>query len=154
MSATGATNQLIGGCPCGCEQVGTKLTVFGHLKGCHCSTCIGRRNQRKGKAAQAKTHRALGGTGFTPSNEESGRPYLVEVSVLPEVKTGQQIPANWARFISSDWFRRALAQSAKSAPFGTGTVPAVVIDGVWLIADLRNHREKLAEATAPTEKGE
>lgn len=126
-------------CPCGCTATGSKLSFkTGHVaRTCLCRPCIGSRNQRKGKRGQARTHRALGGTGFTPSNEESGRPYTIEVSVLPEVKTGQQIPASWDRFVTSEWFRRALSQSQRSAPFGTSVLPAVVIRGDWCIVDIR-----------------
>lgn len=127
-------------CPCGIEGcTGSKLSFrTGHVaRVCACASCRGLRNQRKGKRGQARTHRALGGTGFTPSNEESGRPYTIEVSVLPEVKTGQQIPASWDRFAASEWFRRALSQSERSVPFGTGVLPAVVIRGDWCIVDIR-----------------
>jgi hypothetical protein len=124
-------------CPCGCSATGSKLSFkTGHVaRTCLCRPCIGTRNQRKGKRGQAKAHRALGGTGFTPSNEESGRPYLL--LVLPEVKAGAQIPASWDRFTETEWFRRALSQSSRAVPFGSGALPAVVIRGDWLVADLR-----------------
>jgi hypothetical protein len=85
-------------------------------------------------------HRALGGQGFTPSNEESARPYTVEVSVMPESKAGAQIPKSFDSFLSTDWFRRALSQSERSAPFGAGVLPSVVLRGRWLIVDLKPKR--------------
>jgi hypothetical protein len=126
-------------CPCGCGATASRLSVkTGHVRGtCKCRPCIGSRNQRKGKRGQAKTHRALGGTSFTPHHEESGRPYTIEVSVLPEVKTGAQIPASWAKFIATDWWRRAYSQSERGAPIGTGVLPAVVLEGRWCIVDLK-----------------
>lgn len=129
-------------CPCGCGVDGLKLSVkTGHVaRDCACRPCIGRRNQQKGKRAQAKTHRALGGTGFTPSNEESARPYQVEVTVMPEVKHGQQVPANFDRFIESEWFRRALDQSSRAVPTGSGALPCVVIRGQWAVIDIRGRR--------------
>lgn len=126
-------------CPCGCGVSGLKLQVRndGHLVGCECPVCRGRRNRRKGQAAQRKSHQRLGGVGWTPTNEEWGRPYIVEVAILPEVKTGQQIPASFDRFVSSEWFRRALAQSQRSAPAGSGVLPAVVVRGDWCLVDIR-----------------
>lgn len=124
-------------CPCGCGVEALKLTKFGHVVGCSCRSCIGRRNRSKGQRAQAKAHRALGGTGFTPTNEESARPYQVEVTVFPEVKTGQQIPATWDRFIETDWFRRALEQSTRAVPAGSGALPCVVLRGDFAVIDIR-----------------
>ena len=126
-------------CPCGCGETGSKLSFkTGHVaRSCKCAPCRGRRNQAKGKRGQAKTHKRLGGTSWTPTHEESGRPYTIEVSVLPEVKTGQQIPVSWSKFVSTEWFRRAYEQSERAVPFGTGVVPAVVLEGRWLIADLK-----------------
>jgi len=129
-------------CPCpdmNCMETGTKLShKTGHLvRVCRCSSCRGGRNQRKGKRAQATTHRRLGGTSWTPSNEESARPYQVEVTVMPEVKTGEQIPASWEKFVKTDWFRRALDQSARAIPVGSGARPCVVIRGQFAIVDIR-----------------
>lgn len=116
---------------------GTKLTKYGHVVGCKCRSCTGRRNKRKGHAAQAKMHRALGGTGFTPHDEESARPYTVEVTVMPEVKTGLQIPASFDKFVGTEWFRRALEQATRAVPVGSGACPGVVIRGDWVILDIR-----------------
>lgn len=129
-------------CPCGCGATGSKLGLkTGHVAGaCLCRPCIGARSQRKGKAGQAKMHRALGGEGFTPSNEESARPYIVEVTVMPESKAGEQVPELWHKFRRTEWFRRALAQSERAVPTGSGVVPALVIDGSFLIADIRGRR--------------
>ena len=129
--------QELGPCPCGCLIQGTKVTRAGHLRDCTCHSCIGRRNKRKGQKAQAKMHRRLGGEGFTPSHEEAARPYTVEVTVMPESKTGSQVPASFDKFIGTEWFRRALDQSTRAVPVGTGVRPAVVIRGQWVIVDIR-----------------
>ena len=120
-----------------CKQEGTKLTRYGHLVGCTCRPCLGRRNKRKGQKAQAKMHKRLGGTGFTPSHEEAARPYTVEVTVMPESKTGSQVPTSFDKFITTEWFRRALDQSTRAVPVGTGVRPAVVIRGQWAVVDIR-----------------
>lgn len=131
-------------CPCGCGVEGLKLltrllpgeTEY-HIVKCNCARHRGKRNQKKGQAAQATMHRALGGTGFTPHHEESARPYTVEVLVKPESKTGATIPKSWLSFSSSVWFRHALYQSERAVPYGTAVLPGLVIDGRWLIADLK-----------------
>lgn len=135
-----AVIQDLGPCPCKsprCDVVGTKLTRFGYLVGCKGPEAQGRRNRRKGQRGQARMHRRLGGEGFTPSNEESARPYTVEVAVMPESKTGSQIPASWDKFVATDWFRRALSQSERAAPVGSGVLPAVVLRGDFVIVDIR-----------------
>ena len=80
-------------------------------------------------------HKALGGSGPTPSNEEAARPY--PVLVMPESKHGRLVPASFHKFLATEWFRRALNQAERGAPIGSGVKPAVVIDGRWLIVDLR-----------------
>lgn len=131
-------------CPCGIEGcVGFKLSVkTGHvIRDCKCRPCIGSRNQKKGRRAQQITHKRLGGESkFSPSNEEAGRPYVIEVTVMPEVKAGQQVPAAWHRFTETDWFRRALDQSTRAVPAGSGALPAVVLDAAFVIVDIRGKR--------------
>lgn len=126
-------------CPCGCGERGLKLQLRhdGHLVGCSCPSCRGRRNQKKGKAGQAKMHRNLGGSGWTPSQEESARPYHVECVLMPEGKTGKQVPKSWDDFVTTEWFRHALNQSQRAVPFGSGALPCVVIRGDWAVVDIR-----------------
>ena len=138
-------------CPCGCGVEGLKLTAVltrgpfagqQHVKGCRCRSHIAKRNRKGGQRGQHDMHRDLGGIGFTPSNEESGRGYDVSVlateggtlttdaavqvvSVHPEAKTGQQVPASLVKFLTTDWYRRALGQSQRGLPFGSGARPAV-----------------------------
>jgi len=128
-------------CRCGCGVVNLKMQLkTGHVVGCACPSCRGRRNRRKGQAGQAKTHRRLGGQGFTPSNEESARPYVVEVAIMPEAKTGEQIPTSWDKFAATEWFRRALSQSARACPFGSNVLPAVSLRGDFVIVDIRGKK--------------
>jgi hypothetical protein len=81
-------------------------------------------------------HTNLGGSGKPGWHEERARPYTIEVEVMPESKTGAQVPAAFHKFTDSRWFKGALYQSAMAVPVGSGVVPAVVIDGRWLIADI------------------
>lgn len=130
--------QSPGPCPCKhdqCKQWGSKIAkVSGHLKGCTCASCRGRQNRQKGQRAQRKTHQALDGQGFTPTHEESGLFY--DLTVRPEVKTGQQVPQSFRKFLTLDWTRRAFSQSSRSIPAGVDARACISIDGRWLIVDL------------------
>jgi hypothetical protein len=59
---------------------------------------------------------------------------------MPEVKTGQQVPASFDKFISTEWFRRALSQSARAVPFGSGALPCVVLRGDFAVVDIRRKK--------------
>jgi hypothetical protein len=131
-------------CVCGCGVIGWKTTKplagglsmgEAHVVGCSCRHHTGKRNRKKGQAAQAKAHRALGGQGFTPTHEESGLYY--DLTVRPEVKTGQQIPASFRKFIGLDWTRRALSQSERAIAVGIDARASICIDGRWLVVDLK-----------------
>jgi hypothetical protein len=130
-------------CPCGCEEIHQKLKRNGHVVGCRCRSCIGTRNRRKGHAAQAKGHRALGGVGFTPTNEESTGGYPIRVQV--EHKTGYG--ANRVRFdqfIETAFFKEALKQAKKALRVGDGAMPGVMLDGRWLIVDTKRNKDGAA----------
>lgn len=138
-------------CPCGCGMEGLKLVAplkrgpragERHVKGCRCRSHISKRNRASGQRGQHDMHVALGGTGFTPSHEESGRGYPIQVvateggggptedavrelKVHPEAKRGGQVPASLKTFLATDWYRRALHQSTASLPVGSQAKPAV-----------------------------
>jgi hypothetical protein len=122
-------------CPCGCGVVGWKLRKNGHVVGCKCRSCIGGRNRKSGQAAQAKGHRALGGVGFTPTNEETHGGYDIRVQV--EHKSGGQVPQSFRKFLTLDWTRRAFGQAERAVRVGDGSHPAVMIDGRWLVVDCK-----------------
>ena len=130
--------QPLGPCPCqSCDRVGTKIAkVSGHLVGCRCPSCRGRQSRSKGQRAQRRTHQALDGQGFTPTHEESGLFY--DLTVRPEVKTGQQVPASFRKFIALEWTRRALSKSSRSIPAGVDARACLAIDGRWLVIDLKD----------------
>jgi hypothetical protein len=87
-------------------------------------------------------HKRLGGEGFTPTNEESARPYHVECLVMPESKVGGQVPASFDKFINTEWFRRAMSQSERAVPFGSGALPCVVLRGQFAVVDIRPPRKR------------
>lgn len=122
--------QELGPCPCDseapvCTIFGTKLTRFGHLVGCTCRACLGRRSKRKGQKGNARAHRNLGGVGPT-INDDLFYAYSLNHSV--EVKTGAQIPASFRRFAESEWTRHGFRQAAKKMPVGTDALPTLYIE--------------------------
>jgi len=138
-------------CPCGSGVEALKLSAVlkrgphegeRHVVGCKCRSHISKRSRKSGQHAQATMHRDLGGTGFTPTHEESGRGYPIQVVVTeggteqvedevrelkvhPESKQGGQVPASLTKFLGTEWYRRSLQQSTKSLPVGSGAKPAV-----------------------------
>jgi hypothetical protein len=144
-----AVYQELGPCVCGdtaCAQVGTKLSKAldaqtpQHLVGCRCSRHRGKRNRRKGQASQAKGHRALGGQGFTPGNEESVGGYPIVVQV--EHKHGYKGSTTMLyKFIATEFFRRALSQAQRARRVGDGSMPAVMFDGRWLLVDCKRNQD-------------
>jgi hypothetical protein len=89
-------------------------------------------------------HRALGGQGPTPSNEEAARGYDVSVRVIPEAKVGDQVSRWLLKALNTDWFRRALRQSERAAPIGYH--PAVFFQAPgdqtgWLIVRLSGEQQ-------------
>jgi hypothetical protein len=132
-------------CPCGCGVIHQKLKRNNHVIGCKCRPCLGTRNRAKGQRAQAKGHRALGGVGFTPGNEESVGGYDVRLQV--EWKTGAQIPASFTKFVGLDWTRRALSQANRARRVGDGSMPAVglIIGGkTYLVVEANRDMDGVA----------
>lgn len=106
-----------------------------------CRECQARRNRRKGRAAHVRAHRLLRTEDMPelpPIHEERAGAYTV--LVRPEVKAGAQIPASFAKFVATDWFRRALRQSERAVPVGSGARPALFLDlgrkGRWLVVPM------------------
>ena len=121
-----AATQDPGPCPClTCYQMGTKLTKYGHLVGCTCRSCLGRRNKRKGYKAEARGHKRLGGLGGTV-RDDLFHAYSLNHSV--EVKTGAQIPKTFLTFITGAWIHDALRQATKKLPVGSDALPTVLIE--------------------------
>jgi hypothetical protein len=123
-------------CPCGCGSVGLKLQLRhdGHLVGCVCRACIGRRNRKAGKASERRRHKRLGGVGWTP-NDELMHSYSINVTTSD--KTGRQVPKQFVSFIESEWLRKALLTAEKKIPVGSDAMPSVWLEpprgGSWLL---------------------
>ena len=113
-------------CPCGCAVVSGKLSVrFGHVRNCACPSCRGRRNKRKGSAANSRAHRRLGGVGIMV-NDDLFHAYSLNHSL--EVKTGAQLPAKLLEGLRSEWSRTAFRQAEKKVPVGSDALPTICLE--------------------------
>jgi hypothetical protein len=137
LSQTTATTQMIGVCPCDaarCEVVGTKLNRAGHVVGCVCPSCLGKRNRKAGQEAERRRHKRLGGVGGTP-HDELATSYSLNVTT--QDKHGAQVPAAFVALIDSKWFHDAMRQAEKKLPVGSNAMPSVYLEpprrGSWLV---------------------
>ncbi|HWP38369.1 MAG TPA: hypothetical protein VNL18_12530 [Gemmatimonadales bacterium] len=92
-----------------------------------------------------KAHRLMKDEGMPdlpPTHEEKGHTY--SLLYRPEVKSGAQVPASFRKFLASEWFRKALSQSERAVPVGSGAKPAVFMDmgreGRWLVVRMQEAR--------------
>lgn len=140
------------GCPCKLLDCwGQKLAhKSGHVVKCICPSCRGRESHAKGHKGQDRTHVALGGSGRARNDEAAQKPYVVEITVMPESKEGDQIPKNLAAGLASEWLRRAFSQAERAAPIGSAVLPAVSIGHRYLIVDLErvNRNNVLPHSTS------
>lgn len=133
-------------CGCGCQTIGWKEKVKGCapgcVVGCRSRSCVGRRNKRKGRAAQARGYRRLGGSApFTPGHEENAGVLSVELAV--EAKSGAQVPRSLLKFARTEWARRAWSQAERSIADGVQADPAIYCEAEgWalLVALLKRGR--------------
>jgi hypothetical protein len=122
-------------CICGCGEVNLKVQLkTGHVVGCACPSCRGRRNRKAGKASERRRHKRLGGEGWTPNDELA---YSYSINVTTQDKQGAQVPASFVAFITSEWTRHALQQAIKKMPVGSDAMPALWLEpprlGSWLV---------------------
>ena len=97
-----------GDCACGCGLFGTlRKRPVGHIRGCNCPKCRGKRNRSKGDAKARKARKALGITGVNSRHEE-----VWGGAVRVEVKAGAQIKPVATAFL------RCEEQSEQARPIG------------------------------------
>ena len=95
-------------CACGCGLFGTpRARPEGHIRGCKCKRCMGKRNRAKGDAKARKARQALGIGGANTRHEE-----LWGGAFRIEVKAGAQINPIATRFLSAE------SQSEQHRPIG------------------------------------
>ena len=67
--------------------------------------------------------------------------HAYSLNIATEDKTGQQVPATFARFIGLEWTRHAFAQATKKVPVGSDAYPALYIElapsRAFLVVDLQ-----------------
>lgn len=98
-------------CPCDCGEVSHKLKKNGHVVGCKCRPCLGKRNRASGQRKQSRAikdaARAEGKTmDVAPTHEEQAG-----LQVHYEVKSGAQIP----KAFTGEWTRKAIQQAESFA---------------------------------------
>lgn len=99
-------------CPCpyvGCSAYASRLNKRGHAWGCKCPSCVGSRSRSKGRDAQARMHKRLGGARLRSSHEEAARPYPVNLAV--ESKAGASVPREFHKAVETEWFKAAIEQA-------------------------------------------
>ena len=95
-------------CTCGCGLFGTPLKrPEGHIRGCKCPRCMGKRNRAKGDSKARKARKALGIPGANSRHEE-----IWGGDIRVEVKAGAQIKPVVTAFLKCE------AQSEAARPIG------------------------------------
>lgn len=95
-------------CECGCGLFGTPLKrPEGHIRGCKCPRCMGKRNRAKGDTKARKARKALGIGGVNSRHEE-----VWGGDLRLEVKAGAQIKPVVTAFLKCE------AQSEAARPIG------------------------------------
>jgi hypothetical protein len=105
-------------CPCGsCSVVSGKLSVrTGHVRGCACRSCLGRRSRAKGHRAQSRVLKDAAkaeGTSMeiAPTHEEQAR-----LLVHYESKSGNEIPKGLRGDIMRHWEEQASNFAHRQTP--------------------------------------
>lgn len=129
-------------CPCECGTPGSKLSVkTGHVVGCSCRPCLGRRNRKRGKAHERTRHLNLGGSGYTPADE---LPHTYPLTVTVEDKSGDQLSNKLLSWIDSEQYRHWMQQCKKKIPVGVDALPALSLHppggGHFLFVEVKPRR--------------
>lgn len=95
-------------CPDGCGRFGTPMRN-GHIRGCPCRSCMGRRNKYKGQRKQRAAAKAVG---ITVNRMGAGHEENYQGALRVEVKAGAK-----AKPVDTQ-YRLARAQSEQSRPVG------------------------------------
>ena len=118
-----------GDCACGCGLFGTlRKRPEGHIRGCNCARCRGKRNRQKGDAKARQARKVLGIPGAMSRHEENWAG-----SCRVEMKAGKQVQPIATRF------ELARAQSEEQRPHGDHrpfmmvAMPEYTKDGIVLM---------------------
>lgn len=142
-----------GPCPCGCPLYGTPLRgKIGHVRGCGCRRCGGKRSRRTGLEAQREGARGVGVPrvgSMWPGHEEDYRGAL-----RVESKAGGQVGPIITRFLAAE------AQSEAKRPIGDHRPFAMIAAHekcqvlVFRVSAARDVLSALAENLLPAGEGD
>lgn len=119
-----------GECGCGCGMFGTlRKAPAGHVRGCDCKRCQGKRNRTKGDSKARTARKALGISGAMSRHEEhwGGRCRV-------EMKAGAQVGPIATRFDAARAQSEAARPHGDNRPFMMVAMPDGRKDGIVLMA--------------------
>lgn len=136
-------------CPCGdqrCDKFGTLSTRLGHVRGCPCRRCMGKRNRKSGLARQSVARKALGipGQKFGDANEER----WADNMFANEVKSGKQCGplANWWARVEAQVLANRAEHGDRRRPVRAVAMPEGWGDDGIVAMRLSAYRELVAPA--------
>jgi hypothetical protein len=130
-------------CACGCGVFGTlRKRPEGHVRGCDCPRCRGKRNRAKGDAKARKARKALNIPGANSRHEEAW-----SGSVRVEVKAGAQVGPIATRFNQARLQSEAARPIGDHRPFVMVAMPDDSNDGIVLcrLSDIHRVAYELAQ---------
>jgi hypothetical protein len=133
---------LVGGvkadCVCGCGLFGTpRKRPLGHIRGCECAKCRGKRNRSKGDSKARVARKQLGIGGVNSRHEE-----LWGGDVRVEIKAGAQIKPVLTAFLRCEMQSEAARPVGDHRPFMLVAMPDGMKDGLvvmWLSDYVQHH---------------
>jgi hypothetical protein len=135
-------SDLVGGvkadCVCGCGLFGTpRKRPAGHIRGCECAKCLGKRNRSKGDSKARVARKQLGIGGVNSRHEE-----LWGGDVRVEIKAGAQIKPVLTAFLRCEMQSEAARPVGDHRPFMLVAMPDGMKDGLvvmWLSDYVQHH---------------
>lgn len=114
-------------CACGCGLFGRPGKI-GHVKGCPCASCRGRRVRTKGDTKARTVRKTLGLPGANSRHEEVwGGPVRVEV------KAGAQIKPAWTAYLRCEQQSEQHRPLGDNRPFVAVAMPDGMKDGLVMV---------------------
>ena len=113
-------------CVCGCGLYGTPLKrPEGHIRGCDCSRCRGKRNRAKGDRKAREARKQLGIGGANTRHEE-----LWGGDLRVEVKAGAQVQPVFTAFLKCEVQSEQHRPMGDPRPFAMVAMPDGTKDGL------------------------
>ena len=126
-----------GDCACGCGLFGTlRKRPEGHIRGCNCAKCRGKRNRSKGDSKARQARKALGITGVNSRHEE-----VWGGAIRVEVKAGAQVKPVVTAFLRCEIQSEQHRPVGDTRPFMLVVMPDGAKDGfvVMRLSDYTTH---------------